>query len=153
MASPSDSLPTSASFTADRVTQCGEIRPEGREGERDRPNRVNTLPDAFEWTLLAWRRLQAIRRFILINAMRLYATCRQVYGEGKEVMTSEERREARYQRRTEARARKKAETSKPYSLRSKPSLPRTKTKRPSLMESKRRSKPRSKSFQTFQMTI
>lgn len=114
MASPSDSLPTSASFTADRVTQCGEIRPEGREGERDRPNRVNTLPDAFERTLLAWRRLQVIHRFMLINAMRLYVTCRQVYGEGKELMTSEERREARYRRRTEARARKKTETCAEY---------------------------------------
>ena len=63
----------------DKVT-FGRNRKVGREGAHDPPVMVNICPDASGRTLLAWRRLQVIRRFMPGDAMHLYGTCRQVYG-------------------------------------------------------------------------
>ena len=77
-------------------------------------NRVNICSDRSGRTLLAWRRLLVMRRFMPSDLIRLYVTNRQPDGafvpkRGRERVTSEERREARYKRRKARREEKKAE--------------------------------------------
>lgn len=72
---------------------------------------VNNALDESWRTLLAWRCLVVMRRFMPADSMRLYVTIQQPYGGDYKgellAMTSEERREARYRRRVEKRMAKR----------------------------------------------
>lgn len=87
---------------------------EWREGECDPPadKRVNKRSHGSGRTLLAWRRLMVIRRFMPDDPMRLPQPFKMPWRAPflvmEVAMTSEERREARYQRRCAKREAHKA---------------------------------------------
>ena len=70
------------SSLARQSNPCGEISAKWREGVHDLPGgfQVNTYSDRSERTLLAWRRLMVMRRFMLSDLIRLYVTIRQPDG-------------------------------------------------------------------------
>lgn len=87
---------------------------EWREGEYDPPanKRVNKRSYGSGRTLLAWRRLMVIRRFMPDDPMRLSQTIQNAVGSAfstmEAAMTSEERRKVRHQRRRIKRETRKA---------------------------------------------
>ena len=74
--------------------------------------KVNIHPDGLGRTLLAWRGLMVMLRFMPGSPMPLYVTIRQRCRVTGGKMTSKERKENRYRRRSEARVAKKAERLK-----------------------------------------
>lgn len=85
------------------------------------PQWVNKCSDTFGRTLLAWQRLMAMRCFMPGNVIWIYVTIRHPYRakffmKETETMTSEERREARYQRRKAVRDAKKSALQAEYGI-------------------------------------
>ena len=102
----------SAPLLRDKVTHWAKSVRIGEKENKTLRSAVNKAPDRSGRTLLAWRRLVVMRRFMPGDLMPLYVTIRQRRRghspERIDGMTSEERREGRFQRRVAKRAAKKS---------------------------------------------